>query len=45
MVAGFKRGDNGKLEVLLHPHEVLPAEIMVSRTKAPAFKSWFRPQA
>jgi DNA-binding LytR/AlgR family response regulator len=45
MVNGFRRGDNGKLEIMLHPHPVLPAEITVSRTKAPAFKTWFRPQA
>jgi DNA-binding LytR/AlgR family response regulator len=44
MVAGFRRGENGKIEVLIQPHEVLPAAITVSRTKAPAFKAWFRPQ-
>jgi DNA-binding LytR/AlgR family response regulator len=44
MLMGFKRGENGKLEILLHPHDILPASITVSRTKAPAFKAWFRPQ-
>ncbi len=44
MVSGFKRAENGKLLVLLHTHECFPAEVPVSRTKAPAFKSWFQPE-
>lgn len=45
MVSGFRRAENGKILVLLNtPHECFPAEIPVSRTKAPAFKSWFRPE-
>lgn len=44
MIPGFRREDNGKLLVFLQPHEGFPSEIPVSRTKAPAFKSWFRPQ-
>ncbi|NUO03652.1 MAG: LytTR family transcriptional regulator [Saprospiraceae bacterium] len=44
VVAGFKRGENGKILVLLIPQEYFPSEIPVSRTKAPAFKSWFRPE-
>ena len=43
LVSGFKRIENGKILVLLHPQEYFPPEIPVSRTKAPAFKSWFRP--
>jgi DNA-binding LytR/AlgR family response regulator len=43
MVSGFRRAENGKLQVLLHQHKDFPAEIQVSRTKAPAFKSWFQP--
>jgi len=44
MVSGFKRAEHGKLQVLLHKHECFPSEIPVSRTKAPAFKSWFQPE-
>jgi hypothetical protein len=43
MVAGFRRAGNGKLTALLNDHESFPPEITVSRTKAPAFKTWFRP--
>lgn len=43
MVIGFKRAENGKLQVSLNAHENFPAEITVSRTKASAFKDWFRP--
>lgn len=44
MIPGFRREDNGKLLVFLREHKGFPSEIPVSRTKAPAFKSWFRPQ-
>ncbi|QMU29618.1 LytR/AlgR family response regulator transcription factor [Adhaeribacter radiodurans] len=44
MVSGFKRAENGKLLVLLQTHECFPSEVPVSRTKAPAFKSWFQPE-
>lgn len=44
LVTGFKRAENGKIVVLLHEQENFPSEIPVSRTKAPAFKSWFRPE-
>jgi DNA-binding LytR/AlgR family response regulator len=44
MVVGFKRSENGKLMAHLAAHEIFPPEIAVSRTKAPAFKSWFRPE-
>jgi hypothetical protein len=44
MITGFKRSDNGKLLVQLQSHNNFPSEIQVSRIKAPAFKSWFRPE-
>ncbi|HWA32902.1 MAG TPA: LytTR family DNA-binding domain-containing protein [Cyclobacteriaceae bacterium] len=44
MITGFKRAENGKLTAYVAPHEIFPAEIAVSRTKAPAFKSWFKPE-
>lgn len=43
VISGFKRVENGKLRVYLNKHEGLPPDTPVSRTKAPAFKSWFRP--
>ena len=43
VVSGFKREENGKINVLLKLTDFLPTEIMVSRIKAPAFKVWFRP--
>jgi len=42
-ITGFKRADNGKIIVQAGPMENVPSEILVSRTKAPAFKRWFRP--
>jgi DNA-binding LytR/AlgR family response regulator len=42
-VSGFKRAENGKLQVMLSPRENFPSEITVSRTKASHFKDWFRP--
>ena len=42
MITGFKKEKNGKLEVLIRPHQLLPAQTKVSRTKASAFKSWFK---
>lgn len=44
LITGFKRIQNGKIQVLIAPNENFPPEITVSRTKAPAFKSWFRPE-
>ena len=41
VIAGFRRMDNGKLSVLLHKHEWLPAEVAMSRTRAVEFKEWF----
>ncbi len=44
LISGFKRLDNGKILVLLHDNQLFPLEIAVSRTKAPSFKRWFRPE-
>ena len=44
LVTGFKRAENGKIKVLLGDGENFPAEVPVSRTKAVAFKDWFRPE-
>jgi DNA-binding LytR/AlgR family response regulator len=41
LITGFKRAENGKIVVLLGESDFFPAEIPVSRTKAPAFKEWF----
>ncbi|MCO6488049.1 MAG: LytTR family transcriptional regulator [Phaeodactylibacter sp.] len=42
MVAGFERAENGKIQVLVRGHnDNFPSRIPVSRTRAPAFKSWF----
>ncbi|MEQ1584860.1 MAG: LytTR family DNA-binding domain-containing protein [Cyclobacteriaceae bacterium] len=43
VVSGFKRGDNGKILVMLQKTTNFPAEIPVSRLRAPAFKDWFQP--
>lgn len=40
-IAGFRRLENGKLEVQLVPSISLPVETTISRTKAVAFKGWF----
>jgi hypothetical protein len=42
MVSGFKRIENGKLHVLVNFSEGFPSELIVSRTKASAFKGWFQ---
>jgi hypothetical protein len=44
IVTGFKRLENGKLLVQVKTDVKSPEELTVSRTKAPAFKSWFLPQ-
>ena len=41
-VTGFKRGDDGKIDVLVNAAENFTAAIQVSRTKAAAFKKWFQ---
>lgn len=43
MISGFKRMENGKILVLLNETDFFPEQIPVSRTKAPSFKRWFRP--
>jgi hypothetical protein len=43
LVSGFRREMNGKLVVMLHAQGQFPLEVIVSRTKAPSFKTWFRP--
>lgn len=43
IVAGFKRAENGKILVQLNETNNFPAEIPVSRLRAPAFKAWFQP--
>jgi hypothetical protein len=43
VIAGFEKGENGKINVLLKEHDLLPKSIPVSRTKAPEFKTWLIP--
>ena len=43
IVSGFKRSENGKILVMLQNTSNFPAEIPVSRLRAPSFKSWFQP--
>ncbi|MBX2913783.1 MAG: LytTR family transcriptional regulator DNA-binding domain-containing protein [Cyclobacteriaceae bacterium] len=42
-ITGFKRAENGKVQVQLKTSSNFPSEIVVSRLRAPAFKSWFQP--
>lgn len=42
LVTGFRRLENGKIMVMTTTKENFPSEIPVSRTKAAAFKAWFR---
>ena len=42
LIRGFERSENGKINVLIRTGDHFPESIPVSRTKAPAFKSWFR---
>jgi len=42
-ITGFKRGNDGKIDVTIKNFENLPRTIQVSRTKAIAFKKWFQP--
>jgi DNA-binding LytR/AlgR family response regulator len=44
IITGFKREENGKIMVTSSQPESFATKIMVSRTKAPAFKAWFRPE-
>jgi LytTr DNA-binding domain len=43
VVTGYEKVENGKLNVLLKNTDHLPQTIMVSRTKAAGFRSWFYP--
>ncbi len=43
LITGFRRAENGKIQVLLIDTSAFPPEIPVSRTKAPVFKEWFKP--
>lgn len=43
VVTGYEKLENGKLNVLLKPNDHLPANVQVSRTKAPTFKTWLLP--
>lgn len=43
IISGFRRADNGKILVMLQNTTNFPAEIPVSRLRAPAFKGWFQP--
>jgi hypothetical protein len=42
-IKGFSRVENGKLSVFVFPGTIVPDAILVSRTKAANFKSWFAP--
>ena len=42
-VTGFKRGGDGKIDVLINVHEGFPQSIPVSRLRAASFKNWFQP--
>jgi DNA-binding LytR/AlgR family response regulator len=44
IVNGFTKIENGKLNVILPPSAYFPEQIQVSRTKAPDFKNWFKPE-
>jgi hypothetical protein len=43
VIKGYEKVDNGKLNALLKPSDHLPSMVQVSRTKAPAFKTWLLP--
>jgi DNA-binding LytR/AlgR family response regulator len=43
-ISGFKRIENGKLDVQLQNPSNFPLELTISRTKAVAFKGWFLPE-
>ncbi|MFD2203229.1 LytR/AlgR family response regulator transcription factor [Shivajiella indica] len=44
IVRGFKRIENGKLEVQLEIEDNTFPDLTISRTKAPAFRAWFMPK-
>lgn len=41
-IQGYQRLENGKLQVLVQTLPSVPAELVISRTKAPEFKRWFK---
>lgn len=43
-ITGFKRANDGKIDVTIKQHENLPHIVQVSRTKAVVFKKWFEPE-
>ncbi len=43
-VKGFTKIENGKLNIILSSSVHFPGQVQVSRTKAPAFKTWFQPE-
>ena len=43
-ITGFKRSNDGKIDVTIKVLENLPPVVQVSRTKAIAFKKWFQPE-
>jgi len=43
VAAGFKRIEDGKIEILIKTAGSMPASIPASRLKAAAFKNWFHP--
>ena len=42
-IEGYRRIENGKLSLLVHNAGHFPDVLVISRTKAPAFKTWFHP--
>ena len=42
-ITGFKRTNDGKIDVTIKGMENLPGTVQVSRTKAIVFKKWFQP--
>jgi len=42
-ITGFKRSNDGKIDVTIKSLDTLPEAVQVSRTKAVAFKKWFQP--
>ncbi len=45
LISGIERIGNGKLKVLLGGKLDIPGQLIVSRTKAPAFKAWLKATA
>lgn len=43
-LTGFKRMNDGKIDVLVNGSDSFPNNIQVSRTKAVGFKTWFQPE-